>query len=186
MKKFLKYIFGAISLIISAGIIYFISKWSKISIDEHIQKSSEIKNLNKKIIDNTFRINKIKNVETDFSFFENNNDTVTFSININQNEKIPSLTLIHFNDGDGFSGVNINFIKYKNFSYSFIESYTDNIQPFKLLKRERYVLKKQKLTLNNSELKKGDSIWGKIELEILFTPTDSIFYSKGYFKSVVE
>lgn len=186
MKRILKIFLLTFSGILFLGILYFLSKWNRIYVDEKFGQSQSIKNLNKKVYDPTFLIFDSTTVKTDLELFENHSDTVTFNFSANKSPRSSKLTFLNFNSGDGFAGVNINVIKYKNFSYASAESYTDNIGPFDFLKSQRYIIKKQKLTLNKSEYNKGDSIYGMIELEIKFTPTNEVVTSKGHFRSVVD
>lgn len=168
------------------GIFYFFSKWNKISIDENIGKSRGINNLNSKVFDHAFIIFDSAKIRTDFEIFETRDDTVYFNLNINKSLRSENIYSLTFNSGDGFSGVNISILKYRNFFYTSAESYTDDKSLFDFVKSERYTVKKQKLTLDKSQYKKGDSIFGKIELQIKFKPTDSIVNSKGYFRSIIE
>lgn len=174
-------------LIISVlGAIYFVSKWNKISYDENIYKSKGIKILDKKIFHNFLINSDSTKVKTDFEIFENKSDTVSSRFNSTLNTKYSNLIILRFNSGDGYSGININVLKYKNYFYTTAESYTDVVSASDFLESEPYIIKKQKLTLNKSVYKKGDSIYGKIELEIKFTPNDSIYNAKGYFRSLIE
>ena len=186
MKKILKNTLLIILIISILGILYFLSKWNRINIDKNIGKSKEIKNLNSKVFDHTFLIFDTVKVKTDFEISGNVSDTVTFNFNASKSPKSKNLDFLTFNSGDGFAGVNINVLKYKNFFYTSAETYTDVKRTFDFLESERYQIKKQKLTLNKSEFKKGDSIFGKIELQIKFNPTNEIINSKGYFRSKIE
>jgi|GEM_PF-1707514 len=186
MKKVLKFIFPSILLIFILGIVYFLSKWKKVNIDENIGKSAEIKQLDKKNFDSLFLIFDSTKVNTDFEIFENKSNTVTFNFDVNKSSKFPNTTFLNFNSGDGFSGVNVNVTKYKKFFHSSIKSYSDVVGTFDFLNSDKYAIKTQKLTLNKSEYNKGDSIYGKIELQIEFKPDHSIYSSKGYFRSVVK
>jgi hypothetical protein len=186
MKKKIKFLFLLFSFIAISVIIYFFAKWSKVNHDNNISNSIGIKNLDKKIFDQTYLILDSTRVKTDFEIFKKANDTVSFNFNANKNSEHPNLLTLHLNSGDGFAGVNVEVYKYKNFFYTSVESYTDNRKTFDFLEPDSYVVKKQKLTLNKSDYKKGDSIFGKIELEIKFTPNDSIYNSTGYFKNIVE
>lgn len=186
MKRILKLILSIVLSISILGAIYFVSKWNKIDYDENINKSKGIKILNKKIFQNFFINSDSAKIKTDFELFENISDTVSFKFNSSNNPQHPNLLFLQFNSGDGYYGVNINVLKYKNYFYTTAESYTDVISTFDFLESEPYIIKKQKLTLNKSVYKKGDSIYGKIELEIKFTPNDSIYNAKGYFRSLIE
>jgi len=175
-----------ISAVFILGIAYFFSKWNKINVDDNIGKSTGIKTLDKKVFDHTYLIFDSTKVKTDFEIYKKLSDTVTFNFSANKNPNYSNLTLLTFNSGDGFAGVNINVVKYKSFFYASSESYTDNKRTFDFLEPERYIIKNQKLTLNKTQYKKGDSIYGKIELEIKFTPTNEIVNSEGYFRSIVD
>ncbi|MDY3363678.1 hypothetical protein JSO61_007030 [Riemerella anatipestifer] len=184
--KILKIFFLIILGISILGAIYFLSKWNKINIDKNIGKSINIKNLDKKVFDQTYLIFDSTKVTTDFELFKNQNDTVTFSFSASKSPKSRNITLLNFNHSNGFTGVNINVTKFENHFFTSTESYTDNIGIFDFLKPEELVVKNQKLTLNKSEYKKGDSIFGKIELEIKSTPNNEMLNSKGYFRGVVK
>jgi len=186
MKKILKNALLLILFISIFGILYFLSKWNKINVDENIGKSSGIKNLNSKVFDHTFLIFDTANVKTDFKVLENESDTVTFNFNAAQSPKSKNLYFLTFNSGDGFAGVNINIFKYRNFYYTKAESYTDVKKTFDFLEPARYIVEKQKLTLNKSEYKIGDSIFGKIELQIKFKALDTLINSNGYFRGIIE
>lgn len=186
MKKILRNTLLIILIISSLGILYFLSKWNRINIDENIGKSQEIKNLDSKVFDHTFLISDYTKVQTDFEIFASKNDTVTFNFYAGKSPKYDNIETLIFNSGDGFVGVNINLLKYKNFFYVSAESYTDVKRTFDFLEPEIYDIKKQKLTLNQSGYKKGDSIFGKIELQIKFKPTNEIINSYGYFRGIIE
>lgn len=186
MKKTLKFFIFIIISIIILGITYFLSKWNEITVDKNIGKSIEIKNLDKKKFNHTYLIFDSTKVKTDFELFEIKNGTVSFNFDASKSSKYQSITSLRFNSGDGFSGVDIGVLKYKKKFFCYAESYTDNIGAFDFLKPEIYTIKKQKLTLNKIEYNKGDSIFGKIELEIKFKPNDSIYSAKGYFRGIVE
>lgn len=186
MKKIIKYTFLIISFLLILVIYYFFSKCNKISVDQNIAKSSGINSLNSKVFDQSFIMFDSANVRTDFEIFEKKDDTVNFNFNVHKSPISENIFSMTFNSGDGFSGVNVNILKYRNFSYATIESYSDNKRMFDFLESDNYTLKKQKLTLNKSLYKKGDSIFGKIELQIKFNPNDSIYNAKGYFRSIIE
>ncbi|WP_143106482.1 hypothetical protein [Chryseobacterium formosense] len=186
MKKIIKYAFLTIISLSILVIGYFFSKCNNINIDENLENSSGINNLNSKVFDQAFIMFDSAKVRTDFEIFEKEDDTVNFNFDVHKSPNSENIYSMTFNSGDGFSGVNVHILKYRNFSYTSIESYNDNKSMFDFLKFDRYTLKKQKLTLNKSQYKKGDSIFGKIELQIKFNPTDSIFTSKGYFRSIIE
>lgn len=186
MRKFLRFFILTILCILILGITYFLLKWNKINIDNNIGNSIEIKNLNNKVFDQSFLIFDSTIVKTDFEIFETKHDIVTFNFNANKSPNNSNITILNFNSGDGFSGVNLSVIKYRKYFFPSIESYTDVKRTFDFLESNKYTIKKSKLFLDKSEYNKGDSIFGKIELEIKFNPNDSIYHSKGYFKSVVD
>lgn len=186
MKRILKFSLLLIVFISILGAIYFILKWNKVDYDESINKSNKIKLLDKKVFRDFFINSGSTKIKTDFEIFENKSDTVSFNFSSTLNPKHPNLLFITFNSGDGFTGVNINILKYRNYFLTSTQSYSDVISTFDFLESEPYIIKKQKLTLNKSIYKKGDSIFGKVELEIKFTPNDSIYNAKGYFKSIVD
>lgn len=173
-------------MISSLGILYFLSKWNRINIDENVGKSQGIKHLDSKVFDHTFLMSGFTKVQTDFEIFASKNDTVSFNFNAGKSPKFDHIETLIFNSGDGFAGVNINLLKFKNFFYSSVENYTDVKRTFDFLEPGTYDIKKQKLTLNQSEYKKGDSIFGKIELQIKFKPTNEIINSQGYFRGIIE
>ncbi|UZT97930.1 hypothetical protein ODZ84_22635 [Chryseobacterium fluminis] len=186
MRKNLKDIFLIILAVSILAIVYFFSKWNKIDIDENIGKSREINDLNSKVFDPAFLMFDSAKIRTDFEIFEKEDDTVSFNLKINKSLRSENIYSLTFKSGDGFSGINIDVLKYRNFSYTSAEFYTDDKSMFDFINSGRYTLKKQKLTLNKSQYKKGDSIFGKIELQIKFNPTDSIVNSRGYFRSIIE
>lgn len=186
MKKIIKYTSLGILTIFILLIAYFFSKCNKINIDQNIAKSSGINSLNSKVFDQSFIMFDSANVRTDFEIFEKKNDTVNFNFSVHKSPISENIFSMDFSSGDGFSGVNVNILKYRNFSYATIESYTDNKRMFDFLESDNYTVKKQKLTLNKSQYKKGDSIFGKIELQIKFNPNDSIYNAKGCFRSIIE
>lgn len=186
MKKILKKVFITILAILILAAFYFLSKWKSINFDNNIGNSTEIKNLDKKFYDHTYLIFDSTKVATDFEIFNQQKDTVNFNFTATQSPKYKNLTTFIFKSGDGFVGIDINVLKYKNFFYCFAESYTDNIGTFDFLKPDEYHIKKQKLTLNKENYSIGDSIFGKIELEIKFRPNDSIYNAKGYFRGILK
>lgn len=74
-------------MISSLGILYFLSKWNRINIDENIGKSQGIKHLDSKVFDHTFLIFGSTKVQTDFEIFASKNDTVTFNFNAGEKTK---------------------------------------------------------------------------------------------------
>ena len=186
LTKKLKYIFLIIITVSFLGIVYFISKWNKIDIDKNIGKSRAVKNLNSKVFDPAFIMLDSAKIRTDLEIFGRKDDTISFNLNITKSVRSDHIYFLNFNSGDGFTGVNITVSKFGNFFYTSSEFYTDNKRMFDFLESERYTVKKQKLTLDKSQYKKGDSIFGKIELQIKFNPTDSITNAKGYFRSIIE
>lgn len=186
MKKILKKIFILILSILILVTLYFLSKWKTINFDNNICNLTEIKNLDKKFYDHTYLIFDSTKVTTDFEIFNKRKDTVNFNFTATQNTKYKNITTFIFNSGDGYIGININVLKYKNFFYCSAESYTDNIGTFDFLKPDEYYIKKQTLTLNRENYSIGDSIFGKIELEIKFRPNDSIYNAKGYFRGIIK
>ncbi|MCY0970823.1 hypothetical protein ACM642_17200 [Chryseobacterium sp. CY353] len=186
LTKSLKYIFRIIITILFLGTVYFVSKWNKIDIDKNIGKSREVNNLNSKVFDPAFIMYDPAKIRTDLEIFERKGDTVSFNLNITKSLRSDHIYFLNFNSGDGFTGVNLKVSKFGHFFYTSSEYYTDSKSMLDFLESERYTVKKQKLTLDKSQYKKGDSIFGKIELQIKFNPTDSITNSKGYFRSIIE
>ena len=97
MKKILKNTLLIILIITSIGILYFLSKWNRINIDENIGKSQEIKNLDSKVFDQTFLIFDSTKVQTDFKIFASKNDTVTFNFNASKSPKLENIETLIFN-----------------------------------------------------------------------------------------
>lgn len=174
-------------LIIALAFIFtafFFLKFNKVEYRSSIANTPEIKKLNKKVFDPGFLNTGSSAINTDFSFNHKvKNDTVGFNFHPSIHEN--GLTL-HFNSGDGYSGLNIEILKLGSWFSSSTETYTDNVKPFDFLDRDRYSVKKQKLILNTPEYKKGDSIFGKIELEIHSHIQDSIYQADGYFRGKIE
>ena len=186
IKRIGKFLLIAITI----GIIFSLGKyffsWDKIEIDTSLSKKTLFKDFNhqkqqyidggdsEEIKTNNFKV-KIDSLSTE-----------SYSYNIKDKTFFLEIQLF---TGDGFSGggYNINIInnRYKLFPYH----YTDNVKPFNFFEGEDYykVLNK-KLILNKDSYKKGDSIFGYIELKIQKRYGSEKYFEegRGYFKGIVN
>ncbi len=187
MKNILK-IF--LILIIALGLIlsgFFFLKFDKTEYKSSAANTIEIKNLNRKVFDPGFLNTGSSAIRTDFSFNrEAKNDTVGFSFHPSLHENSENRLSLNFNSGDGYSGLNVDVMKIGNWFSASVKTYTDNLKPFDFLERDRYSVKKQKLILDKPEYKKGDSIFGKIELKIQSNINESVYQAGGYFRGKIE
>lgn len=183
MKKILRIFAVIISffIVILIGVFFYFFN-NKIVIDSQIKKDLAIKNLNHKILFSFYDNPKEKSVTTDFYFDEKlQNDTVFYQCRFEETG-ILNTKIISFVSGDGFSGLKINITKFGNFFRTDIENYTDNLNDTNLTK---YNVKKQTLTLDKNNYKKGDSIYGKINLKVIKESQNGNeeYESFGYFKT---
>ena len=186
MKKVIKYTILGFYLTALIITILFILRFKTIQIQPNLQYQEEIKNLNKMIPDLGNILVSENKITTDFRIFSKNKNVAEFFCDVSQSPKLPKLQFISFVASDGFSGISVNIMKYDNKFKTDIESITDNIGTFDFLKSSNYKVIKQHLILNKLDYKPGDSIFGKVELEIKHKFSDSIIHSNGYFKTLVR
>ncbi|OPC36766.1 hypothetical protein [Elizabethkingia miricola] len=155
-------------------------------IQPSIKYQKDIKNIDNKLPDSINILVSEHKITTDFRIFNKNKNVAEFFCDVSQSPKLPKLQLISFVASDGFSGISVNIMKYDNKFRTDIESITDNLGTFDFLKSSNYKVIKQHLILNKLDYKPGDSIFGKVELEIKHKFSDSIIHSNGYFKTLVR
>jgi hypothetical protein len=162
---------------------FFYTKIYTIQIQPSIKYRKDIKNIDNKIPDSINILVSEHKITTDFRIFSKNKNVAEFFCDVSQSPKLPKLQFISFVASDGFSGISVNIIKYDNKFKTDIESITD-VELFDFLKSSNYKVIKQHLILNKLDYKPGDSIFGKVQLEIKHKFSDSIIHSIGYFKIV--
>lgn len=141
--------------------IIFFLKLNRIKTDETIRFKS-LSELKQKKFFSIFNNNT--EVTTDFSWDQIRTDTVYWRCSIDENRKLKFIQFINFKTGDGYGGMNINVIKIFNRFTVFVEPYTDN--PINKINKENYSINYQNLILDKKNYKTGDSIFGRIDLEI--------------------
>lgn len=187
MKNILKIFLILIIALAFIFTAFFFLKFNKVEYQSSVLNSTAIKKLNKKVFAPGILNTGSSAISTDFSFNrEAKNDTIGFSFHPSLHENSENRLRLNFNSGDGYSGLNIEVMKIGSWFSSSVETYTDKVKPFDFLDRDRYSIKKQKLILNKPEYKKGDSIFGKIELEIQSNIDDSRYQAGGYFRGKIE
>lgn len=186
MKKIFKYVIFGLCLIVLTILISFILKFNTIQIQPSIKYQKDIKNIDNKIPDSINILVSEHKITTDFFMFNKNRNVAEFYCDVSQSPKLQKLQFISFIASDGFSGIAIDIMKYDNKFKTDIERITDNIGRFDFIKTSDYKVIKQHLILNKVDYKPGDSIFGKVELEIKHKFSDSIIYSNGYFKTLVR
>lgn len=167
-------------------------KFSKIVINEDIQKNDTIKLLSKyPELQNVFRKNENDKKRSAYILqtliFNSKNSSLYnkkeyFDNYISEVKKVGDTLEIALNNNNGYFGNGI-LIKCFNGNY-FIKNFDPNVLHNKQ-KLVDYELLKEKLILNRSDLKKGDSIFGFIN----YTCKVRNYYSKnmtGYFKSKID
>lgn len=172
-----------IILILSVGIfLYFFNHI--VNVDSDIKNSAEIHNLNNKKLFSIYPESDIKKVTTDFYLDEEQkNDTVFYNCRFEETG-ILNAKRISFISGDGFSGLKINVTKFGPFFRTDIENYTDDLSNNNLPK---YDVKEQSLTLDKSDYKKGDSIYGSIKIKVIreIEKNKQEYQSIGYFRTTL-
>lgn len=159
-------------------IIIYSFIFKSVSIDRSI-KQKALQELNSKKYFSFFDNNT--KVTTDFSLEQDKTDTVYWQCTINEAN---ILKFIDFHVGDGYSGMNISLIKLANRYRISIQDYTDNLNSV----NSKYEIIHQNLTLDKENYKKGDSIFGRIDLKILEKRNKEklIHTAGGYFKGKVN
>jgi len=160
-----------------------------ISIDEKIKYSHEIDQLKSKKLSVFYSFGKgTESVNTDFYLKEkpDNNDEVFFRFYSQLAKKPIPLQFLTFNLSTGYNGVRVEIYKIGNRFRTEINNFTDNASE---TESTEYKILHQELTLDKGDYKTGDSIFGKIKLEIEETGTDQSvrkYLSQGVFKSTVQ
>lgn len=179
MKKNIK--IGVILFIITFLSIC-IYKLDTVKIDSKIKGKANIELKKKKYM--SFLKNGKNEVSTDISLEKNDTDTVYWQCEINEATHLDFIKRIHFHMGDGFSGVNINMIKFFNIYRTSVNNYTDNTSDHP----KKFTVQNQTLILDKNNHKKGDSIFGKINLKVeeKMEGQNSIYYVEGYFRGKIK
>lgn len=167
-------------LIFSVGFfLYFFNHIT--NVDSDIKNCAEIINLNNKKLFSIYP-DSDKTVTTDFYLDEEQkNDTVFYTCRFEETGILNSKR-ISFVSGDGFSGLTINVTKFGPFFRTDIEHYTDDLSNNNL---PEYHVTEQSLTLDKSDYKKGDSIYGRIKIKVIreFEKNKHEYESLGYFRT---
>ena len=167
-------------LIFSVGFfLYFFNHIT--NVDSDIKNCAEIINLNSKKLFSIYP-DSDKTVTTDFYLDEEQkNDTVFYTCRFEETGILNSKR-ISFVSGDGFSGLTINVTKFGPFFRTDIEHYTDDLSNNNL---PEYHVTEQSLTLDKSDYKKGDSIYGRIKIKVIreFDKNKHEYESLGYFRT---
>ena len=167
-------------LIFSVGFfLYFFNHIT--NVDSDIKNCAEIINLNSKKLFSIYP-DSDKTVTTDFYLDEEQkNDTVFYTCRFEETW-ILNAKGISFVSGDGFSGLAINVTKFGPFFRTDIEHYTDDLSNNNL---PEYHVTEQSLTLDKSDYKKGDSIYGRIKIKVIreFDKNKHEYESLGYFRT---
>lgn len=167
-------------------IITFLSiciyKLDTVKIDNKIREEANKELKNKKYM--SFLENSKNEVSTDISLEKNDTDTVYWQCEINEALHLNFIKRIHFHMGDGFSGLDINMIKFFNTYRISVNSYTDNVSD----PPKKFTVQNQTLILDKNNHKKGDSIFGKINLKVeeKMEVQNSIYYVEGYFRGKIK
>lgn len=149
-----------------------------INIDNNI-KQKALQELNSKKYFSFFDNNT--KVTTDFSLEKNKMDTVYWQCTVNEAN---ILKFIDFHLGDGYSGMKISLIKLASRYTISIKDYTDNLNSV----NSKYEIIHQKIILDKENYKKGDSIFGRVDLKILEKQNKEKFIHNagGYFKGKIN
>ncbi|WP_073291712.1 hypothetical protein [Chryseobacterium polytrichastri] len=184
-RIFMYILIGVLSIPIFV-IAYFYITWKSIIIDENLPKQAIYKTFDHQKQESIFGGESDKNKTNNFRIKIDSLEGQYFSCSVYNYR--PFLK-IYLSIGDGFSGggydIDIVNNRYKLSPYY----YTDVIKPFDFFESEEYYkILNKKLILNKDSYKKGDSIFGYIELKIQkrYGPEKYFEEGKGYFKAVVE
>lgn len=160
----------------------FIYKLDNVKTDKGIKEKAIEELRTKKYL--SFLDDHKTTVSTDISFKKNGTDTVYWQCTISECGNLKLMQKINFHFGDGFSVININVIKLSSKYKTFIEHYSD----YNSKNSKKYYIKNQNLILDKKTYKKGDSIFGKIDLIIKEENNSEINFSKlkGYFKGKID
>ena len=183
-----KIVIISLILFLILGLSFLLVFPNKISVSEKIKFEPEMNKLQTKKINPLFNIGGNSNeANTDFYLDykpENEND-VSFMFHANLNEKPKFLTL-NYRLSTGFNGTSVKVYKINNRFKTIVSDFTDNTAQEKLTE---YKVLSQELTLDKINYKRGDSIFGKIKLEIEEKRTDDTkakYISQGYFKHIIK
>ena len=152
---------------------------------DHIIIDSEIKNeankqLNTKVFHSLFK--PTQKVSTDFQLSNYSKDTVDFMVDNGQfNPSCKDLLFINISSGDGFSGVNLQINKIWRRSYLDLNNYTDNLNS----QKSRYKIMNYQLTLDQLNYAEGDSVFGKIEMQVDDNKIE-VYDVKKYFRAKLK
>ena len=190
MKKILKiFTFIVIFLIVIVSVAFLVLFRNKISVNENIKFSPEIQNLKLKRLNPFFNLAGQKESEnTDFylDYKSENKNEVSFRFHANLNEKPIKFETLIFSLSSGFNGTSVEVYKINNRFKTIVSDFTDNAAQDNLTE---YKILSQELTLDKINYKRGDSIFGKIKLEIEEKSTDDTktkYLSQGYFKYKIK
>ena len=190
MKKILKiFTFIVVFLIVIVGVAFLVLFSNKISVNENIKFSPEIQNLKFKRLDPFLNlVGQKESPNTNFylDYKPENKNEVSFRFSANLNEKPIKFETLIFSLSTGFNGTSVEVYKINNRFKTIVSDFTDNAAQEKLTK---YKILSQELTLDKINYKRGDSIFGKIKLEIEEKRTDDTktkYLSQGYFKYKIK
>lgn len=177
----LQYLAKIFIVVLICLVSLFIYKLDTVKTDKSI-KEKAVKALKGKKYSSLSDIND-NQVSTDISLDKNKTDTVYWQCSINECENFKLMQKINFHIGDGYSGININVIKLSNKYKTSIVHYSDTSESSK-----KYSVESQSLILDKKGYKKGDSMYGKIDLKVEeeINNKNFIYYVKGYFKGKIE
>lgn len=184
-----KFIFIVVILTIIWGCSFLMLFPDSIFMDEKIKYSHEIDQLKSKKLSVFYNFRKgTESANSDFYLNEkpDNNDEVFFTFYSQLAKRPIPLQFLTFNLSTGYNGVNVEIYKIGNRFRTEVNNFTDNASDTNSTK---YKILHTKLTLDKSDYKTGDSIFGKIKLEIEETGTDQSvrkYLSQGVFKSTVQ
>lgn len=167
-------------------IAYFYITWKSIIIDENLPKRGIYKTFDHQKQESIFGGKSDENKTNNFRVKIDSLEGEYFSCSMYDNKLFLEIKL---SAGDGYSGggydIDILNNRYKLSPYH----YTDNIKPFNFFESEEYYkILNKKLILNKDSYKKGDSIFGYIELKIQKRYGQEKYFDegKGYFKGIVK
>lgn len=168
-------------------------KWEEFNIDNKISENEIFKKLNKeKEIFSALERDTMMRKTSDVTYYNNRNSNYDIRKNSNINNcrsyfwKKDTLS-INIGIGNGFGGSGFTIlIKNKKF---YTEPYLSTDLIIEGEKESVYKITYQKLTLNNSNFKIGDSIYGKIDFESIETDNQNKVINHtgvGYFRTKVK
>jgi len=176
-------------LLLVLGLSFLLVFPNKISVNEKIKFAPEMRKLKSKKINPLINIGgNSKEANTDFylDYKTENKNEVFFRFHANLNEKPIKFETLNFRISTGFNGTSVEVHKINNRFKTIVSDFTDNTAQEKLTE---YKVLSQELTLDKINYKRGDSIFGKIKLEIEEKRTDDTkakYISQGYFKHKIK